>query len=149
MTPSRARQSLEGFITQEQAIFQSLPITTSWGATLWSVERWLPQRLKQQTITFETHRQSLEKYGYSVPPKAALPLDFQDFCKALIVYLQRTRSLKFSLLLISLTQPTLIFICRTQTKRTKRRAGHESYSLVVLHHIEGVCPLPVSVTTAS
>jgi len=57
----------------------------------------LPQRLKQQTITFETHRQSLEKYGYSVPPKAALPLDFQDFCKALIVYLQRTRSLKFSM----------------------------------------------------
>ncbi len=97
MTPSRARQSLEGFITQEQAIFQSLPITTSWGATLWSVERWLPQRLKQQTITFETHRQSLEKYGYSVPPKAALPLDFQNFCKALIVYLQRTRSLKFSM----------------------------------------------------
>lgn len=97
MTLSRARQSLEGFITQEQAIFQSLPITTSWGATLWSVERWLPQRLKQQTITFETHRQSLEKNGYSVPPKAALPLDFQDFCKALIVYLQRTRSLKFSM----------------------------------------------------
>jgi hypothetical protein len=97
MTPSRARQSLEGFITQEQAIFQSLPITTSWGSTLWSVERWLPQRLKQQTITFETHRQSLEKYGYSAPPKAALPLDFQNFCKALIVYLQRTRSLKFSM----------------------------------------------------
>jgi len=97
MTPSSARQSLEGFINQEQAIFQSLPITTPWESTLWSVERWLPQRLKQQTITFETHRQSLERYGYSAPPKAALPLDFQDFCKALIVYLQRTRSLKFSM----------------------------------------------------
>lgn len=87
MTLSRARESLEGFINREQAIFQSLPITTPWESTLWSVEHWLPQRLKQQTITFETHRQSLEKYGYSVPPKAALPLDFQDFCKALIVYM--------------------------------------------------------------
>jgi len=97
MTPFRARQSLESFINQEQAIFQSLPIPTSWGATPWFVEAWLPHRLKQQTITFETHGQSLEKYGYSVPPKAALPSDFQDFCKALIVYLQRTRSLKFSM----------------------------------------------------
>ncbi|WP_411388564.1 hypothetical protein [Pseudomonas sp. MPB23] len=97
MTPSKARQSLKIFINQEQAIFHSLPITTSWGATLWAVERWLPQRVKQQSITFETHRQSLEKNGYSVPPKAALPLDFQDFSKALIVYLQRTRSLKFSM----------------------------------------------------
>ncbi len=60
MTLSRARESLEGFINREQAIFQSLPITTPWESTLWSVEHWLPQRLKQQTITFETHRQSLE-----------------------------------------------------------------------------------------
>jgi hypothetical protein len=97
MTPSRARPNLEGFIKQEQVNFQSLPIPTPWESTLWSVEHWLPQRLKQPTITFETHRQSLEKNGYSVPPKAALPLDFQDFCKALIVYLQRTRSLKFSM----------------------------------------------------
>ena len=97
MTLSRARPNLEGFIKQEQVIFQSLPIRTAWDSTLWSVEHWLPQRLKQPTITFETHRQSLEKNGYSVPPKAALPLDFQDFCKALIVYLQRTRSLKFSM----------------------------------------------------
>ena len=97
MTLSRARQSLKGFIKQEQVIFQSLSIPTPWESTLWSVQHWLPQRLKQQTITFETHRQSLEKNGYSVPPKAALPSDFQDFCKALIVYLQRTRSLKFSM----------------------------------------------------
>lgn len=97
MTPSRARPNLEGFIKQEQVVFRSLPIPTPWESTLWSVEHWLPQRLKQQTITFETHRQSLEKNGYSVPPKAALPLDYQDFCKALIVYLQRTRSLKFSM----------------------------------------------------
>ena len=97
MMPSRARQSLQGFINQEQAFFQSLPITTPWESTLWSVEHWLPQRLKQQTVTFETQRQSLEKNGYSAPPKAALPLDFQDFCKALIMYLQRTRSLKFSM----------------------------------------------------
>jgi hypothetical protein len=97
MTLSRARQSLEGFIVQEQKIFQSLPITTPWEATVWSVERWLPHRLKQHTITFDTQRQSLEKNGYPAPPKAALPLDFQDFCKALIVYLQRTRNLKFSM----------------------------------------------------
>ena len=97
MTPSRARLNLQGFIKQEQVIFQSLPIETPWESTLWSVGHWLPQRLKQQTITFETHRQSLEKNGYSAPPKAALPLDFQNFCKALIVYFQRTRSLKFSM----------------------------------------------------
>lgn len=97
MTLSRARQSLEGFIKQEKVIFQSLSIPTPWESTLWSVQHWLPQRLTQQTITFETQRQSLEKNGYSTPPKAALPLDFQDFCKALIVYLQRTRSLKFSM----------------------------------------------------
>ncbi|MFJ3681475.1 hypothetical protein [Pseudomonas sp. NPDC090208] len=97
MTPSRAKQSLEGFIKQEKVIFQSLPIPNPWESTLWSVERCLPQRLKQHTITFDTQRQSLEKNGYSAPPKAALPLDFQDFCKALIVYLQRTRGLKFSM----------------------------------------------------
>ena len=97
MTLSRTKPNLEGFIKQEQVVFQSLPIPTPWESTLWPVEHWLPQRLKQPTITFETHRQSLEKYGYSVPPKAGLPLGFQDFCKALIVYLQRTRSLKFSM----------------------------------------------------
>jgi hypothetical protein len=97
MTTSKARLNIESLIIQEQLIFQSLPIPTPWESTLWSVEEWLPQRLKRQTITFETHRQSLEKNGYPVPPKAALPMDFQYFCKAVIVYLQRTRRLKFSM----------------------------------------------------
>lgn len=97
MTQSRARQSLEDFIGQEKTIFRSLPISTPWESTLWSVERWLPQRNKQNALTFETHRQALEKTGYLAPPKGPLPFAFQDFCKALIVYLQRTRSLKFSM----------------------------------------------------
>jgi len=57
----------------------------------------LPQRNIQNALTFETHRQALEKTGYLAPPKGPLPFAFQDFCKALIVYLQRTRSLKFSM----------------------------------------------------
>lgn len=97
MTLSRARQSLEDFISQEKTIFRSLPISTPWASTSWSVERWLPQRNIQNALTFETHRQALEKNGYLVPPKGPLPFAFQDFCKALIVYLQRTRSLKFSM----------------------------------------------------
>lgn len=97
MTLSRARQSLEGFITQEQAIFQSLPISTSWASSVWDVGSWLPQRDNQHALTFETHRQALEKTGYPAPPKGPLPFTFQDFSKALIVYLQRTRSLKFSM----------------------------------------------------
>lgn len=97
MTLSRARQSLEGFITQEQAIFQSLPISTAWASSLWGVGSWLPQRDNQNALTFETHRQALEKTGYPAPPKGPLPFAFQDFSKALIVYLQRTRSLKFSM----------------------------------------------------
>jgi hypothetical protein len=97
MTLSKARQSLEGCITQEKAIFQSLPISTPWAAPLWGVGSWLPQRDKQNALTFETHRQALEKTGYLAPPKGPLPFAFQDFCKALIVYLQRTRSLKFSM----------------------------------------------------
>jgi hypothetical protein len=97
MTLSRARQSLEGFITQEKAIFHSLPISTPWVAPLWGVGSWLPQRNKQNALTFETHRQALEKTGYPAPPKGPLPCTFQDFSKALIVYLQRTRNLKFSM----------------------------------------------------
>ncbi|MFP3677176.1 hypothetical protein SB725_08595 [Pseudomonas sp. SIMBA_041] len=97
MTLSRARQSLEGFITQEQAIFQSLPISTSWASSVWDVGSWLPQRDNQHALTFETHRQALEKTGYPAPPKGPLPVTFQDFSKALIVYLQRTRNLKFSM----------------------------------------------------
>lgn len=97
MTLSRARQSLEGFITQEQAIFQSLPISTPWTSSVWDVGSWLPQRDNQHALTFETHRQSLEKTGYPAPPKGPLPFTFQDFSKALIVYLQRTRNLKFSM----------------------------------------------------
>jgi len=97
MTLSRARQSLEDFISQEKTIFRSLPISTPWASTSWSVERWLPQRNIQNALTFETHRQALEKTGYLAPPKGPLPFAFQDFCKALIVYLQRTRSLKFSM----------------------------------------------------
>lgn len=97
MTLSRARQSLEGFITQEQAIFQSLPISTSWASSAWDVGSWLPQRDNQHALTFETHRQALEKTGYPAPPKGPLPFTFQDFNKALIVYLQRTRNLKFSM----------------------------------------------------
>ncbi|VVP48572.1 hypothetical protein PS838_05227 [Pseudomonas fluorescens] len=94
MTLSRARQSIEGFITQEQAIFQSLPISTSWASSVWDVGSWLPQRDNQHALTFETHRQALEKTGYPAPPKGPLPFTFQDFSKALIVYLQRTQSLK-------------------------------------------------------
>lgn len=97
MTLSRANQRLEGFVTQEQAIFHSLPISTQWESSLWGVGGWLPQRGKQNTLTFETHRQALEKTGYPSPAKGPLPLVFQDFNKALIVYLQRTRSLKFSM----------------------------------------------------
>jgi hypothetical protein len=97
MTLSRARLSLEGCITHEKAIFQSLPISTPWASSVWGVGSWLPQRDKQNALTFETHRQALEKTGYLAPPKGPLPFAFQDFCKALIVYLQRTRSLKFSM----------------------------------------------------
>ena len=97
MTLSRARQILEGFITQEQAIFQSLPISTPWASPVWGVGSWLPQRDNQHALTFETHRQALEKTGYPAPPKGPLPFTFQDFSKALIVYLQRTRNLKFSM----------------------------------------------------
>lgn len=97
MTLSRARQSLAGFITQEQAIFQSLPVSTPWPSPVWSVGSWLPQREKQQALTFETHRQALEKTGYPAPLKGPLPFAYQDFSKALIVYLQRTRNLKFSM----------------------------------------------------
>ena len=98
MTVSRARQSLESFITQEQAIFRSLPISTSWAEPLWGIGNWLPQRdVNKHALTFETHRQALEKTGYPAPAKGPLPFAFQDFSKALIVYLQRTRSLKFSM----------------------------------------------------
>lgn len=97
MTLSRSRQSLEGFIAQEQKIFQSLPISTPWASPVWDVGSWLPQRDNQHALTFETHRQALEKTGYSAPPKGPLPFTFQDFSKALIVYLKRTRNLKFSM----------------------------------------------------
>ncbi|MCU0091393.1 hypothetical protein N8H72_15585 [Pseudomonas koreensis] len=94
---SRARQSLESFIKQEQTIFRSLPISTPWASSVWGVGSWLPQRDKQNALTFETHRQALEKTGYLAPPKGPLPFAFQEFCKALIVYLQRTRRLRFSM----------------------------------------------------
>ncbi|MGY2373115.1 hypothetical protein ACW9IB_01140 [Pseudomonas sp. SDO524_S393] len=98
MALSKAKQNLESFITQEQAIFRSLPISTPWSEAFWRVENWLPQRDPgKHTLTFETHRQSLEKTGYSAPNKGPLPLAFQEFSKALIVYLQRTRNLKFSM----------------------------------------------------
>ncbi|HBO3197819.1 hypothetical protein [Pseudomonas aeruginosa] len=97
MTLSRARPNLEGFITQEQVFFQSLPISTPWASPVWGVGSWLPQRNNQHALTFETHRQALEKTGYPAPPKGPLPCNFQDFSKALIVYLQRIRNLKFSM----------------------------------------------------
>ncbi|TCD24506.1 hypothetical protein E0D86_04725 [Pseudomonas sp. IC_126] len=98
MELSKARQSLESFITQEQAIFRSLPISTPWSEPLWGIGNWLPQRdPAKHSLTFETHRQSLEKTGYPAPNKGPLPFAFQDFSKALIVYLQRTRNLKFSM----------------------------------------------------
>lgn len=98
MTQSRARQNLEAFVNQERAIFQTLPIETPWKSAQWAVDSWLPQRLKARAITFETHRQSLEQTGYPAPPKAPLPPVFQDFCKAIIVHLQRTRGLGLSML---------------------------------------------------
>lgn len=98
MTLSRARLSLESFIAQEKAIFRSLPISTPWAESFWGIGNWLPQRdVNKHALTFETHRQTLEKTGYPAPPKGPLPFAFQDFSKALIVYLQRTRSLKFSM----------------------------------------------------
>jgi len=97
MTTSRARQSLERFINQEQAFFQSLPVSSPWEVPVWGVECWLPQRDKQHALTFETHRQSLDRVGYPAPPKGPLPFTFQSFSKAIIVYLQRTRNLRFSM----------------------------------------------------
>lgn len=97
MTQSRARQNLETFVNQERAIFQTLPVETPWESVQWAVENWLPQRQKVRAITFQTHRQSLEQTGYPAPPKAPLPPVFQDFCKAIIVHLQRTRGLGLSM----------------------------------------------------
>lgn len=98
MMLSRARLSLESFIAQEQAIFRSLPISTPWAEPLWGIGNWLPQRdHNKHALTFEAHRQSLEKTGYPAPTKGPLPFEFQNFNKALIVYLQRTRNLKFSM----------------------------------------------------
>lgn len=89
--------SFEDFVSQEREIFKSLSISAAWESTVWSVENWLPQRQRSHSITFETLRPSHEMNDYVAPPKGALPLAFQDFCKALLVYLQRTRSLKFSM----------------------------------------------------
>ena len=97
MTPSRAQHNLDAFVRQERAAFEALFVETPWESTKWSVESWLPQRKKAQAITFEIHRQSLEKTGYFATPKAPLPPAFQEFCKAIIVHLQRTRRLKFSM----------------------------------------------------
>ena len=97
MTAFSARQNLQHFIRQEQTAFQSLPISTSWESSQWAVERWLPQRQHQHTITFEVHRQSLEKNGYLASPKGPLPLVFQDFCKSIIIHLQRIRNLKLGM----------------------------------------------------
>jgi hypothetical protein len=97
MNPSR-RCIIEGFVSQEREIFESLSLKIPWESTVWSVESWLPQRQHSHSITFETLRQSHETNGYKAPPKGALPPVFQDFCKALLVYLQRTRSLKFSMI---------------------------------------------------
>ncbi|WP_082432324.1 hypothetical protein [Pseudomonas sp. NBRC 111124] len=94
----KAKQNLESFIKQEQAIFRLLPISTPWSEAFWRVENWLPQRdPNKHTLTFETHRQLLEKTGYPAPSKGPLPFVYQEFSKALIVYLQRTRNLRFSM----------------------------------------------------
>jgi len=89
--------SIEDFVSHEREIFKSLSISAAWESTVWSVENWLPQRQRSHSITFETLRPSPEMNDYAAPPKGALPLAFQDFCKALLVYLQRTRNLKFSM----------------------------------------------------
>jgi hypothetical protein len=57
----------------------------------------LPHRHHQHTLTFDAHRQSLEKNGYLAPPRGPLPPAFQDFCKSIIVHLQRIRDLKLGM----------------------------------------------------
>lgn len=97
MRQSRASQNLANFIAQEQVFFESLSIETPWVSPVWDVRWWLPQRDRNKNfLIFETHRQTLKKIGYPLPPKGPLPSPYQDLSKALVVYLQRTRNLKFS-----------------------------------------------------
>ncbi len=86
--------SLEEFIEQEKTFFNSLETGINWNKNKWDVTKWIPHRGTDQNIIFTTLSISQSKKGDMkdiFPPKDVLPQPYNDFVKALSVYLYRTK----------------------------------------------------------
>jgi hypothetical protein len=80
--------NLSSFIEEERKFLDSIKAIDNWDVPDWGTINWLPHRGTMHTLAFTQW----------VPGKKRtdpLPPDFSEFCKALIVYIQRTKKTGF------------------------------------------------------
>ncbi|MBM5570742.1 MULTISPECIES: hypothetical protein [Deefgea] len=88
---------LDEFINNERIYFSGLRLGINWSDVEWNTKDWLPHRGKHQPLIFKPHTSISKIYNPQKALPEILPQPFQDFCKAMLVYLQRTRTLKFAM----------------------------------------------------
>jgi hypothetical protein len=86
-------ERLMAFVERERTYLDALDVGITWHETRWDVGNWLHERGNRRLLVFTTRPKGVPEGLAIPPPKIMLPEPFADFCKALAVYLQRTRNL--------------------------------------------------------
>ena len=87
----------ELFVSCERNHLNALDAKISWKDAQWKLGAWVPHRGKSDIIVFSTLPGGLKERGYKAPSQGPLPERFQEVAKAIIVFLQRSRNLGFSM----------------------------------------------------
>jgi len=90
-------QNLILFIDEQKIYFKTLNTGIVWEDDIWDVKNWLFHRGVNNKLVFITQFRSNKKTseGVDLPLKSELPLPYQDFVKAMAVYLQKIRGSGF------------------------------------------------------
>jgi len=119
--------NLEHFINEEKKYFHSLETRIIWEDSLWDCENWIFYRGASHKINFnELPSEGKRKTTDPIPPP------FSDFCKALVVYIYRTRKVS----LPSIQQYSIE--CRRIYRLMKLRNEYSVHQLTRWHFDETV-----------
>lgn len=80
--------NLANFIENEKKHLHSMNVGINWDLPIWNTSNWIPHRGLGQVLSFNQHVPGKKKTDL-------LPAEFTEFCKAMIVNIQRTKRIGY------------------------------------------------------